>query len=59
MRRICSKQIKAINAKSDWATLKLVKFAESESEKEGNLGFCEDTSNKENTNIYQDFDSEN
>ena len=50
--------IKARNAKSDWATPKLVKFAGSEGENEGNVGFCEDTSNKENTN-NQDFDSEN
>ena len=56
MRRLCSKQIKARNAKSDWATPKLVKFAGSEGENEGNLDFCEDTNNKENTN-NQDFDS--
>ena len=58
MRRLCSKQIKARNAKNDWATPKRVKFAGSEGENEGNLGFCEDTNNKENTN-NQDFDSEN
>ena len=33
-------QIKARNAKSDWATPKLLKFAGSEGENEGNLGFC-------------------
>ena len=36
----------------------LVKFAVRKGWNEGNLGFCEDTNNKENTN-NQDFNSEN